>query len=166
MGKRIFSKLLKDKEELVGAEIGVFRGDNAADLLELDVKKLYLVDPYKQYSKYEASAEIWEGLEEAKKEAVEKLDKKRVKWLFLRSVAAAKKVKDSSLDFVYIDGNHAEEFVKQDIECWSKKVKRGGLVGGHDYDERHGVIPAVTEFAKENDVEIETAGIEWWYWKK
>lgn len=166
MGKRIFSELLKDKKGLVGAEIGVFRGDHAAELLGLDIKKLYLVDPYEQYSQYEAGAEIWEGLKKAKKEAVGRLDKKKVRWLFMRSVAAAKKAKNNSLDFVYIDGNHAQKFVKQDIECWSKKVKKGGLVGGHDYDDKHGVIPAVTEFAKENDVEIKIAGNEWWYWKK
>ena len=166
MGRRKFSELLKDKKDLVGAEIGVFMGEHAKQLLDnLDIRKLYLVDPYEIYDEYVASDEILKGLREAEKEAVEKLDKKKVKWFFLRSVDAAKRVKDDSLDFVYIDGNHAEEFVKQDIEFWSKKVKKGGLVGGHDYDDRHGVIPAVVDFACENGVYIQTAGIEWWYWK-
>ena len=40
---------------------------------------------------------------------------------------------DNSLDFVYIDANHAYEFVKEDIELWYPKVKSGGYVMGHDY---------------------------------
>jgi predicted O-methyltransferase YrrM len=40
---------------------------------------------------------------------------------------------DESLDFVFIDGNHAFEFVVRDIAGWSKKVREGGIVCGHDY---------------------------------
>jgi hypothetical protein len=40
---------------------------------------------------------------------------------------------DESLDVVYIDANHAYDFVKQDIELWYPKVKKGGYIGGHDY---------------------------------
>lgn len=168
MGKRKFSELLKDKKDLVGAEIGVFRGEHAKQLLEnLDIKKLYLVDLYKCYPQYEASAEILGGLGKARKEAKKELEEhmSKIAWLIERSETAVKKFSDGGLDFVYIDGNHAYRFVKQDVGLWSKKVKKGGLVGGHDYDERHGVIPAVTDFAVKNKVDIQTAGIEWWYWK-
>ena len=168
MGKRKFSELLKDKKSLVGAEIGVFRGEHAKQLLEnLDIKKIYLIDPYKRYPQYKASAEILDGLGKARKGVKKELEEymSKIAWLIERSETAVKKFDDGSLDFVYIDGNHAYKFVKQDIELWSKKVKKGGLVGGHDYDDKHGVIPAVTKFAKKNKVEIQTAGIEWWYWK-
>lgn len=40
---------------------------------------------------------------------------------------------NESLDFVYIDANHAYDFVKEDIELWYPKVKKGGIVSGHDY---------------------------------
>ena len=40
---------------------------------------------------------------------------------------------NNSLDFVYIDGNHAYDFVKQDMEMWWPKLKKGGLFCGHDY---------------------------------
>jgi len=40
---------------------------------------------------------------------------------------------DGSLDFIYIDGNHAYEYVKRDIEIWWPKLKKGGLFSGHDY---------------------------------
>ena len=40
---------------------------------------------------------------------------------------------DESLDFVYIDANHAYDWVVQDIELWYPKVKKGGILWGHDY---------------------------------
>jgi hypothetical protein len=41
--------------------------------------------------------------------------------------------KDGSLDFVYIDGNHDFRHVAEDLFEWSKKVRSGGVVSGHDY---------------------------------
>ena len=35
---------------------------------------------------------------------------------------------DESLDFVYIDANHAYDFVKEDIGLWYPKVKKGGIL--------------------------------------
>ena len=49
------------------------------------------------------------------------------------SVEAAKQYQDRSLDFVFIDGDHAYASVMADILAWYPKVKRGGLLGGHDY---------------------------------
>ena len=46
---------------------------------------------------------------------------------------AVKDFKDNSIDFVYIDGNHTYDYVTQDITEWSKKVRKGGIVSGHDY---------------------------------
>jgi hypothetical protein len=39
----------------------------------------------------------------------------------------------NGLAAVYIDGDHEFESVKQDIELWLPKVKRGGILAGHDY---------------------------------
>lgn len=38
-----------------------------------------------------------------------------------------------SLDFVYIDGNHQFGYVAMDLMKWADKVKRGGVICGHDY---------------------------------
>ena len=46
---------------------------------------------------------------------------------------AVKTFEDGSLDFVFIDGNHAFEYVTEDIAEWSKKVRKGGIISGHDY---------------------------------
>ena len=51
----------------------------------------------------------------------------------MTTVFAANEIDDRSLDFCFIDANHSYESVKQDIEVWEPKVKRGGIIGGHDY---------------------------------
>ena len=41
--------------------------------------------------------------------------------------------KDASLDFVYIDSVHDYAHVKETFERWWPKVRRGGIIAGHDY---------------------------------
>jgi hypothetical protein len=40
---------------------------------------------------------------------------------------------NGSLDFVYIDGLHTYEGVREDIALWLPKIRPGGCIGGHDY---------------------------------
>ena len=50
-----------------------------------------------------------------------------------RSVDAAKDFADGSLDAVYIDAEHDEASVREDIQTWRPKLKPGGLLCGHDF---------------------------------
>lgn len=49
------------------------------------------------------------------------------------SVEASQDFSDRSLDLVYIDAEHDYNSVKTDINTWKNKVKRGGVLAGHDY---------------------------------
>lgn len=49
------------------------------------------------------------------------------------SVDVSKKIEDNSLDIVYIDADHTYEHCLEDIKCWQPKVKKGGILCGHDY---------------------------------
>lgn len=49
------------------------------------------------------------------------------------SIEASKLYEDNSLDFVFIDGSHDYLSVKEDIEHWYPKVKKGGYISGDDY---------------------------------
>lgn len=51
----------------------------------------------------------------------------------LPSVEAAKTYKDNSLDFVFIDASHDFKSVLEDVHSWFPKVKKGGIIAGHDY---------------------------------
>jgi hypothetical protein len=49
-------------------------------------------------------------------------------------------------DFVWIDGDHEYEDVKADILFYKSVLKSGGILSGHDYEEKFpGVIRAVNE---------------------
>lgn len=62
----------------------------------------------------------------------------------------AKEFEDNSIDMLFIDGNHTYEFVKKDIESFLPKMKKGGVIAGHDYNDCHpGVIQAVNEAFKD-----------------
>ena len=57
---------------------------------------------------------------------------------------AAATVDDGALDFVFIDADHSKAAVAQDIADWKPKVRKGGWLGGHDYNTNFpGVITAV-----------------------
>jgi hypothetical protein len=53
--------------------------------------------------------------------------------LKMKSMEAVKLYEDESLDFVFIDASHEYEDVKDDISHWLPKVKKGGIIAGHDY---------------------------------
>jgi len=60
------------------------------------------------------------------------------------SVKVAERYADGSLDFVFIDANHSFGEVKMDIEAWFPKVKKSGILAGHDFDiDTPGVAKAV-----------------------
>lgn len=53
---------------------------------------------------------------------------------------------DESLDFVFIDSDHAYRTTKAVIEAYIPKIKSNGILAGHDYSEQYpGVIRAVNE---------------------
>jgi len=61
---------------------------------------------------------------------------------------------DNSLDFVYIDANHNFDFVMEDIIEWTRKVRIGGIVSGHDYYRSpiFGVVVAVNAYMKAHKI--------------
>lgn len=135
---------------LTGVEIGVARGKNSEEILEmLPVEKLYLVDPY------DGSGDYWQDpeneVQRALAEAKQRLEpyKDRIEWVRKTSSEAASSIPDD-LDFVYIDGNHEYGYVKQDIENYWPKIREGGAIGGHNL-EIDGVTKAVWEFSRERE---------------
>jgi predicted O-methyltransferase YrrM len=77
------------------------------------------------------------------------------------SVEASLLFKDESLDFVYIDGSHKYEFVKQDLKSWFPKVKDGsGIIAGHDRS-FEGVHKAIHEFFGEYRQIMEVGNGSW-----
>jgi len=149
-------KHFKNKE-IICAEIGVRKGINARSILkELNVKKIYLIDPYEF-----TSFDYFMDYKEVKKIA-HKFFKNDVRAEFIKDTSdnAVKFIREK-LDFVYIDGNHEYEFVKRDIGNYWKLIKEGGILAGHDF-ERKDVALAVFEFINKNNLNFDAKGMDWW----
>jgi hypothetical protein len=91
---------------------------------------------------------------------------------------AAQCFDSSSCDFIYLDANHSYLSTKSDLASWYPKLRKGGVMAGHDYFDARadkqgepiffshlcsipkedltsfGVKSAVDEFAEKLDVRI------------
>lgn len=81
------------------------------------------------------------------------------------SLWAVSLYKDESLDFVFIDASHDYDNVSKDIAAWIPKVKKGGILAGHDYAEGtwDGVVKAVNDYFPNKDFRVESTC---WIYKK
>ncbi len=148
----------------VGAEIGVWKGNFSAILLEeLRPKRLHLIDPWR-YQPSEAYASTWYGSRLAGGQAAMDAMHAAVLRRFHRAISreqvvvhratsheAADAVPDEYFDWVYIDGDHSYEQVRADLNRYSAKLRSGGLLCGDDYSTAgwwgDGVVRAVEERA-------------------
>jgi len=154
-----------------GAEIGVWKGDMSAKLLRrVQPRSLLLVDPWAYSPQFGDS--LFGGVaarSQADMDAICDGVRERFSGQIAAgtvrlhrgtSVQAAAAVPDGSLDWVYIDGNHAYEYVTEDLRTWYPKLRAGGLLTGDDYGGgpvwwQDGVTRAVMEFVCERPVVAE-----------
>ena len=152
-------------------EVGVFKGENFRNLLLSNPTEAVAVDLWKDVTIDISESqrnlnEMWEGMLRLATE------NPCVKVIRKASVEAARLFDQEHFDFVYIDANHAYEGVRADIEAWWPKVRKGGILAGHDYmaytlytdtqSIKFGVIEAVNEFAGKNGlVPVIDAETDW-----
>jgi hypothetical protein len=146
-------KWLADNGFKVGAEIGVYMGEYTEMFLKQGLK-MYAIDPWVAYSE-ERSQEMQDKLFAQTQRELSKYPNCTI--IRKPSLEAVKEFEDESLDFVYIDGDHSFQACLEDITEWAKKVRKGGIVAGHDY-KGHSckyVYPAVNYYVKEHGVELQ-----------
>jgi len=159
-----------NQAKIVGAEVGVFAGVLSSSLLSAHKGLiLIMIDAWRSlphkadllYSKF--GPKDWERtMSEALKNTFFAQSRRII--MPLTSAEAAGLIKDASLDFVYIDGNHQFEYVSEDIKAWLPKVKKGGRLCGHDYTfaQNHwGVKKAVDEIL--GNVEVRKDIDSWFF---
>jgi hypothetical protein len=181
-----------------GVEVGTFRGEFSKEIMENWEGSLYMVDVWRPLSNEEYLDASNHGNHENQiyGEAMNNIKGFEDRAVMVRasSEIASDMFEDNSLDFVYIDANHAYDYVVQDIELWYPKIKEGGYLCGHDYinmdwyndpnftengKDKHiysnnfyhgvfGVNPAVDEFCEKNGYDSQVTK-EWfgtWSLKK
>lgn len=139
-------------DSIIMAEIGSYVGDST-EIFANNFSVVYSIDPWK--NGYDDS----DGASKSDMKAVEaqfdSLVKKYSNILKNKksSLEFVETVENEFFDFVYIDGNHQYEAVRQDIAAWLPKVKSGGFIGGHDWKNapHPGVEKAVREMIGEPD---------------
>lgn len=138
IGRDQLAHLFKELDYRTGAEIGVEQGVYAEILVRNNpALTLHCVDAWQAYKGYR------DHTRQSKLDNFYEITKGRLKY-YERQVRLIRKFSmdavndfaDSSLDFVYIDGNHDFLNVTNDIYHWSKKVRSGGIVAGHDFVKR------------------------------
>ena len=148
-----------------GVEIGVHKGGFSCLLLETwEGTKLYSVDPWRNFpaSEYDDVCNVsQENQEEFFQETCKRLSPFRDRSEIIRTTSdqAADRFKAGSLDFVYLDAQHHFEAIKEDIAIWAPKIRKGGILGGHDYLDgtiesgSYGVKRAVDEFSRDQGIQ-------------
>lgn len=139
-----------------GAEIGVEAGLYSEVICKANpTVELFCVDAWAKLKyRYWVSQPKIDAYHQ---QAIERLAPFNCKFIQAWSMDAVKQFEDGELDFVYIDADHTYDATMNDITEWSKKVRSGGIVSGHDYIHRggmseHKVIRAVHQYADDHKI--------------
>lgn len=156
----IESKLGKD---ITLVEIGSYAGISSSIFAQF-FKTIHCIDPF--LPGYDDN----DGASKSDMIAVEKqFDEvvsfyNNIKKIKMKSVDASKLFENNSIDVVYIDGEHTYNAVKDDIKYWLPKIKKNGIICGHDYQLTFsGTIKAVDENFKDIKIFPDTS---WLYCKE
>jgi hypothetical protein len=145
----------------VGAEIGVYRGEFTEKFCKEGLT-MYAIDPwigYKGAGRSERAQEMQDFNLECAKKTLSRY--KNCTLIRKTSMDAIPDFKSDSLDFVYIDGDHRFRFIAEDINEWFWKVRRGGVISGHDYFcTSPGANNVICHVRPIVDVFVKTFGIE------
>jgi hypothetical protein len=120
------------------AEIGVYRGDFATDVLRRceGLTAYYMIDPWRHLNDWNKPANHDDAvLGEFFREAKAKTDFAGAKRMILRgkTTEMIEQIADGELDFAYIDADHTLKGIAIDlIRVWPK-VRTGGFLGGDDF---------------------------------
>jgi len=142
--------IYKELGYMKGVEVGSRKGHYAVEMCKAHPEMtLYCVDPWRAFSRNPT-----EKIEEHYEEAKRNLAPYNAILVRKTSMEALADFENESLDFVYIDALHSFNGVMTDILGWQRKVRIGGIVGGHDYFKFYqaGIITAVNAFTVGNNI--------------
>jgi hypothetical protein len=120
------------------AEIGVWKGDFAARVLEAcdGIETYYMIDPWRPLADWNKPAN---RNKRAFKRIFEEAMEKTGPWADKRVVLRGRtkrvidRIPDGTLDFAYIDGDHTLRGITIDLVRTYAKVRDGGWIGGDDF---------------------------------
>ena len=166
-------KLFRDFGFKRGAEIGVSIGINSKAMCTyIAGLELLCVDPWDiVLDDYRSRTRGRERLASYYEQAAQRLKPFDCQLARMTSLEAVRLVRWESLDFVYVDGAHEFDYAITDIVEWSKRVRPGGIVSGHDYlhFSGAGVVEAVDAYVKKHPINewyLTNENVPSWFWVK
>ena len=163
----LYDHALEKVESGIFVEIGTWKGRSIMYLAEKIKEsgkeiKLFGIDTFEGSESSPAMGDIQE-MKKMSKDHLYNLYLKNIEPLkdYIHTIRGNSKLvhdqfEDESIDFLFIDGDHSYESIKQDIFLWYPKVKIGGIISGHDYVDGlgYGVIQAVKECFSDRDYKV------------
>jgi len=136
--KGFYNAIINKFDNGIFVEIGTYKGASIMFLAEKikDLNKnikLYGIDTFEGSIEHQEDPEVKAGkLYEVYLKNIDPL-KDYIITIKGNSKEVYKQFEDESIDFLFIDADHAYESVKKDLELWFPKIKIGGIISGHDY---------------------------------
>jgi len=139
---RALIKLAKEKfgvRKIVAMEVGVLHGGNAVSILKnLNIEKLYLVDPYLDYKEYRDSISGFKFsqfvYDEMYKTTKNRMRKYGDKVILIREKSENLDIKEK-FDFIYLDANY--DNISNDFKKFFPMLKKDGILGGYAFSGNH-----------------------------
>jgi hypothetical protein len=146
---------------LVGCELGSDVGNNALSVCKyMRINHLHLVDSFEReliyiphYLPYGECKERLASYRSAITYHIKTTDE------------AVNDFAENSLDFVYVDADHSYTACLADMKNYWPKVKAGGVLAGHDFNDPR-VEKAVADFCAEKTLSYKHEGMDWWIIKE
>lgn len=149
---------------LIGIEIGVMTACGSVAMLDrLPNLMLCSIDPWKSFE----GAQFEAGRDQAYHDENFEHAKQRLAGYGKRSIILrmtsdqAMLVAPGNVDFVFIDGHHEYSQVLKDIVNYLPKIRKGGIIAGHDYIQVPDVTWAVEKIFKKEDIHS-GEDFTWW----
>jgi len=118
---RFYHDLVSKIENGIVVEIGNWHGLSLSYVVEVCAQqnnKIYAVDKF-HCTEFLKNFKNW--------------PQNTVELITMSSAEASLKFDDASIDLVFIDANHEYNSVHADINAWMPKIKKEGIISGHDY---------------------------------
>ncbi len=151
----------------VGAEIGVFKGEFSVLIAQIvQPKKLHLIDVW--WKLFGEHYPDWGDYTDfGKLKTKDAFDNAKnllagfdgVSFHVDNSIDCLNSFENNYFDWVYLDSSHSYEDTHRELEVLRSKVKKDGLIAGHDWQpdpshRHHGVFKAINEFMKKHNYEL------------
>lgn len=166
--EELFPELINHNNYKTVVEVGVQRGNFSQCLLSTNLECLILIDGWDMLDTYADIASVSKEQQSINYRYVLDRFENNKKVTVIKGYSTSYNGSDNTIDLVYLDANHSFDYINNDINFWFPKIKKNGIISGHDYldgnlkEGNFGVKSAVDKFAQEHNLIVNTTDEPLW----